>query len=179
MPGQIGVPGSELKEVLAPGRATTEAARALGGARRRAGLFPYQWMYPGPNSKHVLATGATAIIGDQDYLILDYRVPEGLRFSLRAVVFFSNNPTWSQGDGNITFNLNVTGVGPRPVEWLTSVVTQLGNLSEPWPIMGRLEFQSRDLLELTASVVNVGGDGGFLIGRLIGHTYPNSEAGEG
>jgi hypothetical protein len=174
-------PGS-IQEVLPPGRSQTEAARALAGDRRRLGRFAYQWLFPGPNSKNVLARGE--VLMPDAYgtpaTVLTYQVPEGMRFSLRGIVIDCSSPDWSLGSGDIVFTVRVTdSVGDRPVDNLGVILTTLGSLQQPYPIIGRLEFQSNTIITVTmtpAAVVTL--EQGYGFAHLVGHTYPNAEAGD-
>lgn len=176
------MPGS-LKTVIPAGPSLVEAARTLGTAKRRAGTFPYQWLFPGPNSRHVRTQSSVNMTGSSygDTLSLNnpYLVPEGMRFSLRGVVVGSTVPDWEQASGNLLFTLQVSKVGARNVDWLTNVNTSLGSPQEPFPVLGRLEFNSLDVLSWTVSPVAAITLTGFSFAMLIGHTYPDSEAGEG
>ncbi len=175
--------GVGTREVLSPVRGITEGARALGGARARAGIFPYQWIFPGPNSKTVRAAGS--VIMPAAYgttaTVLDYAVPQGMRFSLRAVVIDCTSPDWNQGSGELIFNVAVVeSIGPRFVDGLSNIRTTLGSRSQPFPVFGRLEFEA--LTKLRVTMLPVSGlsvSQGYGIAMLCGHLYPNSESGEG
>lgn len=175
---------SPIRQVIAPGVGLSEATRALGGARRRAGLFPYQWLYPGPNAKPVAQEGS-AIMPDaygSEAVIASYTVPEGMRFSLRGLVANVFSPDWNVGSGDILFTLRVNTVGTRNVEFFTDMTWPRGSSESPWPIPGRLEFLSDAIVELAmlpVDNVTLGAGGGYGIGLLLGHIYPNQEAGEG
>jgi len=174
----------QIREIISPGVGLAESARALGTAERRAGRFPFQWLYGGPNSRNINAWGTAqmpANYGDEA-VICTYTVSEGMRFSLRAIVMDSTCPDWEQASGNLLFTLRATRLGVRNVEWFTDVPTRRGNNANPWPIVGRLEFTSLEQLEIVmvpVAVVSLGPDGGFGYGELLGHEYPESEAGEG
>jgi hypothetical protein len=68
------------------------------------------------------------------------------------------------------------------VEYITNVATRRGNNQIPWPVSGRLEFVSRSHLQIImfpVATFALGAGGGFGYGELIGHEYPENEAGEG
>jgi hypothetical protein len=147
---------------------------------RGAGRWPYQWLYPGPNSRHVLARGsaATPAFNSGGVAVVTYQVPEGYRFSLRAVVVDGSQVSnWVPGSGDMTFDLNVISAGARTVDFLQNVLTPLGSAVIPWPILGRLEFESGEQLQwLVSTAQNVGvGAPNFVSCFLLGHTYPDSE----
>jgi hypothetical protein len=164
--------------MIRPGPSLIQAARKLEDPKRLAGKWPYQWLFPGPNSRHVLANGTLEIpaIGNTD-TVLSYQVPDGYRFSLRAVVFNFSGTGWQVGTPTgLAFTLEVDASGTRNVDFLTNVQTNLGSPDQPYPILGRLEFAPNDLLKVlvtnngvTRSVTQIA------IGHLVGHTYPNSE----
>lgn len=177
------VTGNAVKEVLSPGRGQTQAAAALAGNRRRVGQFPYQWMFPGPNSKYVREYGQLLIPAapSVDNVVTTYLVPEGLIFSLRGLVIDSTSPDWTQGDPNgLLFSLRVVeGVGVRRVEGFEDIRTVIGSRQLPFPIGGRLEFQSNTQLQILMTLgTQPTPDQGYAFGWIIGHTYPNAEAGD-
>lgn len=162
-------------------RVAPEMVRAGDAAMRgrTAGRWPYQWLYPGPNSRHVLARGSVAT---PDFggvaTVVTYTVPEGWRFSLRGVVVDGSQVSnWIPGSGDMVFNLIASGAGLRDVDFLQNVLTPLGSAVIPWPILGRLEFESNETLTWEVStVVNVGvGAPNFASCFLLGHIYPNNE----
>lgn len=151
---------------------------------RQGGKWPYQWLYPGPNSRHVLvrgsvATPAYASGGGTAVEVVNYVVPEGYRFSLRAIVVDGSQVSnWVPGSSDMLFNLHVVSAGDRIADFLQDVKTPLGSAVIPWPILGRLEFLSLEkLVWEVATFQNVGvGDPNFVSCFLIGHIYPNGEA---
>jgi hypothetical protein len=168
-------------EVIRPGRDLVTAARALEDPRRMLGKYPYQWLFPGPHSRQVLANNSIALpnMGAGLTPIIKYQVPDGWRFCLRGIVFAFFGTGWNEGVGDLTFNLAVQAAGTRNVDFLVSVKTHLGSPDFPFPIMGRLEFAPLDVL--IASVTNVTGAVGAgppnaATAILVGHTYPNSES---
>jgi hypothetical protein len=166
--------------MIAPGPSLIEAARPMETPQRLLGRFPYQWLQPGPHSKFIRASGSVPMPAAYGSVgqILTYTVPQGERFSLRAVIMNCNPPDWQEGSGDVLFSLNVLTPVVRGVDYLTAVNTRLGSSVFPFPLYdGRLEFQSLDVLQMTiVSVANITLNVGFAYGMLIGHTYPNSEA---
>jgi hypothetical protein len=169
----------EAPEIIAPGRGLVTAAELLTSQKRALGKWPYQWLFPGPNAKHVLANSTVAIPGAASTaVVLSYQVPDGYRFSLRAIVFGFFGAGWNEGTATgLSFTLLVQAAGTRKVDFLSGVLTHLGSADQPYPILGPLEFAPNDLLEVT--VTNGGGvtTGASQISfaHLVGHTYPNSE----
>jgi hypothetical protein len=168
-------------QVIAP-QQLVKAAQPLASPQRMMGVFPYQWQFPGPHAKHVLANGTLALPPADASVnaILTYQVPTGLRFSLRGVVFQFVGTGWIQGSGDLVFSLQVTDAGSREVDFLNSVETQLGSVEFPYPILGPLEFAPESFLTVNVqnNAVAVTADQ-FCIAHLVGHTYPNAEWGGG
>lgn len=166
-------------KVITPGPSLVEAANAMTSKRRLAGAWPYQWMFPGPHSKDVDVPG-NVVLPDApgQATVLTYTVPEGLRFTLRGIVFQYSGDNWVQGSGSILWTLTVASGGTRNVEGFVDVATQRGSVINPFPILGRLEFQSLDFLSITVSNVSlaVTPASSPVSAQLLGWTYPNSEA---
>jgi hypothetical protein len=86
-------------------------ATALEQRRLSLGQFPYQWLFPGPRSRHVLANATSAIDGtiQTAQLITEYTVSDGMQFVLRGIVVgILNAVGWVEGGTNFTFTLTVT-----------------------------------------------------------------------
>jgi hypothetical protein len=166
-------------KVITPGRSLVKAAQALEDPRRMLGTYPYQWSYPGPHSKHVLANDSIAIpvMGAGPAQVLSYEVPAGLRFSLRGIVFGFVGTGWNEGTGDLLFTLECVDSGQRAVDFLQNVKTHLGSADFPYPILGRLEFAPDSVLLVTANNVGVTVTGvQSVYAHLVGHTYPNAES---
>ncbi len=155
------------------------AAETLGRQSVRAGTYPYQWLFPGPNARQVRPDGSILTADAWTAAaIMSYKVPQGMRFSLRGIVFSSDSPDWRVASGSLIWKLTVNGVSPRNVDFFNDVSVPLGSFAQPWPIPGRLEFESLSTLSMTATADGTIG-AGLQFGMLIGHIYPNGEAGEG
>lgn len=156
-----------------------EAGRALEDKRRLVGKYPFQWLFPGPNSRHVFAQGSLLVPATGPAsVIFNYSVQDGMRFSLRGIVFAFNGSGWAEGTATgLSFTLQVLAAGQRNVEGFANILTQLGSLAQPYPILGRLEFAPNDQLQVT--VQNGGGvttgPAQTVTAHLVGHQYPNSE----
>jgi hypothetical protein len=165
-----------------PATALIEYTRGLEASQTPQAEWPYQWLFPSAHSDHVLAQGSAPTPdytgGPASATILQYQVPDAYRFSLRGIVLAANVASWAQGSGDMFFNLSVLSGGDRNVDFLFNVLTELGSLQNgPFPIGGRLEFESLDVLQLTVETLrNVGiGAPNYVTGILWGHIYPNSE----
>jgi hypothetical protein len=152
--------------------------------RETSAVLP-QWLFPGPHSRHVRAAPTTQI-SVPDYVTaaapvtivaLQYQVPDGMIFSLRGVSVLAFVQSWNQGSGDLLFNLNVVSGGTRGVDFFQNVTTELGSTELPYPVGGRLEFESLDVLQWTATAsANVAiGAPNNLVCMLWGHLYPMSE----
>jgi hypothetical protein len=184
------MPGSLIKpaggQIIKPGPDLVEAGRALQTTRRGFGVFPYQWMFPGPNAKAVdvnfsvpvPAPGNTVDIVPAGKIA--YQVAEGMRFSLRglAVGFLGTAADFRPGTNDTVFTLQVrTSAGNRNVEYFQDFSFNKGSTVQPWPVIGPLEFESLDTLVWTAAnnaTPNTAGNVYF--GILLGYEYPLTEA---
>lgn len=166
-----------------PAVALIEYTRAIERSQEPKEEWPYRWLFPDAHSDHVLAQGSlptpTYSPGTPGTgIVLQYTVPDAMRFSLRGIVIVGNVSGWAQGSGDMFFDLSVASGGDRKVDFLSDILTELGSLQTgPYPIGGRLEFESKDILQLqVTTVANVGiGSPNFVTCHLWGHIYPNSE----
>jgi hypothetical protein len=167
-------------QIITPGPSEILAAMALLAERKGTGVFPYQWIFPGPSARPVIAEGivAPSIVPGQVLVVVEYDVPTGERFVLDGVVFqYLNGNTWVEGSGTILWNLVVNSAGDRTVEWFVNVASRRGsNITGPYPVPKTLEFAPRDILQITATFSGAGVTNGLLLAQIVGHTYPNSEA---
>lgn len=162
--------------ILTPGPSLVKGARALEDPKSSIGTYPYQWLFPGPHSRQVLANNTIPITGPGNTdIILEYLVPDGMIFSLRGIVWGFIGNGWSEGSNELVFNTTVTAAGTRKVDFLNNWKTHVGSLESPYPMLGRLEFAPLDVVRV--AVTNTGGPAsGNCFAHLVGHTYPQSEA---
>ena len=135
------------------------------------------WLVPGIHSRHVLAMGtaATTVIGGTATCV-SYQVPSGRIFSLRGVSIIVRAAAFVVGDGSYTFTLTDTSGGTRNVDFLSNLTAPIGDERRPYPIGGRLEFDSLDTLAGTVKNVScAAGPPNLVTWILWGHTYPESE----
>ena len=141
-----------------------------------------QYLFPGPNSRHVRAASKVAV---PDYtggpatatLVPSFTVPDGMVFALRGVQVLGFVQSWNQASGDLLFTLAVTSGGNRNVDYLLNIDTELGSTQLPYPIGGRLEFEPLDMLTWSVlATANVGiGAPNFVEAVLWGHLYPASQ----
>lgn len=172
--------------IIRPGAALTRAAQlTLADPKRADGEYPFQWLYPGPNSRIALPNGSVAIPAiatpgtPVTATILSYTVPEGYRLSLRALTMNAFASDWQRGSGQLTFTLQVKfSTGPRNVEFLASTNIGLGTDEKPFPLEGRLEFQPLDVLVVmvTNNSISTPDTADYAYAVLDGFTYPNAES---
>ena len=148
-----------------------------------------QYLFPGPNSRHVRAASSVAV---PDYtgvtpntataaLLPAFEVPDGMIFSLRGVVIGGFVQSWNQGSQDMLFTLQVTAGGTRNVDYLQNINTELGGTLLPFPIGGRLEFEPLDVLQWFVTVtanVQIGAPN-FVCATLWGHLYPAGQRVDG
>lgn len=190
--GAPSTPGAALTQLargrvgmVRPGAGLAIAAAPLASPQRALGKFPEQWNEPGPNSKFACPSGSIAIpqLGADNVQVtanvFQYEIPEGYRFVATDVLLNAFAADWNPGSGQLLFTLVVTySTGPRNVEFLTNLAFPLGMSGYPWPLRGRFEFDSRDVLTLVLTNTGIAtpGQNDFAYGALNGFLYP---AGEG
>lgn len=182
--------------IITPGPSLIQAAQALEVIQRGSGKFPYQWIYPGPNARPVVATGILTVPGPPIPAIpkgtsadvVTYAVPTGERFSLRGVVFAVLSGTALAADNsNFNWSLIVRGAATRTVEGFAKLTVPFGSVNNgaggdnqvrvPFPLPGTLEMNQRDTVAIIVTVTNNAGLASTVIlAQLWGHNYPNSEA---
>jgi hypothetical protein len=186
------MPGS-IKSIVTPGASLSAAARPLSQPHRVEGKYPFQWLYPGPNSRMARPSGIIGVppivapAASATGVVMTYEVPEGYRFVLEAILMSTNAVGYGPGQGLMSFTLQVKySTGPRGVEFLSNLDYPTGKFvtlpndyeTELAPLVGRLEFAPLDVLEII--VVNTGiplpDATDVAIGILRGFTYPNSES---
>lgn len=185
MPGQV--------SIIKPGAALSAAARPLSVPHRVEGKYPYQWLYPGPNSEFQRPSAIISIPTipalpnpNPAVVVLNYEVPEGYRFVLERILMGTNATGYQPGQQQLLFTLQVKySTGPRGVEFLTNLdypvgrFTNLpgdfGTLTEP--LEQRLEFEPLAVLQIVIINLGLGAPSptDVAIGILQGHIYPQSE----
>lgn len=172
-------------QILRPGASLARAAQlTLADPRRAEGLYPFQWLYPGPNSRMALPNDSVAIPPLVDTtpvtaVVMTYEVPNGYRFVLKGVTMNAFAQDWNQGSGDLTFTLLVKfSTGPRNVEFLASSKIPLGTSERPYPLEGRLEFAPLDVLQVLVTNNNIGtpNPADYAYAILQGFTYPQTES---
>lgn len=174
------------QQIIKPGASLIRAAQPLSDPRRAEGKFPYQWLYPGPNSRMVCANTAAPVPippivtpgTPVSAILASYEVPDGFRFVLTDILMQANATDWVPGSGTLTFTAQVVfSTGPRNVQFLANLPFGLGSTERPWPLHGRLEFEPLAVVEIfvTNSGIATPGPNDFAYAALNGFIYPNSE----
>jgi len=189
----IAGPGANLArmaggKILRPGPALIQAARPLASPKRAEGVYPFQWNYPGPNSRMAAPNGSVAIpqivapATSATAQILPnggYQVPEGYRLVLTDILLGAFAADWAQGSGQLSFTLVVVySTGPRNVEFLQNITIPWGFQGYPFPLRGRLEFAPLDVLQvvLTNTGIPTPAASDYAYAVLNGFTYPTTES---
>lgn len=188
----MSAPGSALSaraagKIIRPGAGLIAAAQPLASPKRAEGVYPFQWNYPGPNSRIAMPNGAVAIPAIEapatsataNIFAQPYQVPEGYRMVLTDVLFNAFAQDWTPGSGQLTFTLVVVySTGPRNVEFLQNVAFPLGLNGYPFPLRGRLEFAPLDVLQvvLTNTGIPTPAAADYAVAVLNGFTYPTTES---
>jgi hypothetical protein len=178
--------------IIKPGAALSAAARPLSVPHRVEGKYPFQWLYPGPNSEFQRPSGiiqVPAIVApatSAQAIVLSYEVPEGYRFVLNRLLMATNAVGYSPGQNLLLFTLQVKySTGPRGVEFLTNLdyptgrfITNAGAFeTQTEPLDQRLEFEPLAVLQIIVTNNGLGAPTAtdVAIGILQGHIYPESE----
>lgn len=166
------------QRVIQAGPSLVVAGRAMADQPGQTiGVYPYQWLFPGPHSKAVNAQNVIPLTGPGNTdIILQYQVSDGMKLTVRGIAIGFIGTGWSEGSNQLQFTLTVTAAGTRNVEFFTNVRTHIGSLDSPYPILGRLEFEPLDVL--TWQVQNTGGpsSSNFAFAHILGAEYPQVEA---
>lgn len=143
----------------------------------------YDWLTPPPQSKQITAQPNSAPLATTvgTITIVQYTVSEGMRFSLRGVTLGCTDPNgvWDRGGTQLVFTLQARGAGGvRPVEWFANLSLPVGSLEQPFPIIGKCEFEENTILEVVCV-----SDGTVTQGRLfaiiMGFERPNVPCDDG
>lgn len=150
-----------------------KAATKLRGANDRKDQWPYWWTYPPPNAKDVMPSGSIPApqVGQQAQ-ILQYTVPQGMRFVLAGIIqqFYGNGLVEGSGAAIWTLDRDTpTGnniVQGFPVAWFNQLSFTLGNLDNgPFKLAAPEIFEAGAVLRskvITTSSITPGAPNYFL-----------------
>lgn len=137
----------------------------------------YSWLVPPPQSKSVTAIGSISSPGSASTVtVVTYTVPEGIIFALRGVTIGVVDPSslWSEGSQQLVFTLFVTAAGgTRPVDYFANLVNQVGSHAQPYPVLGRTDFEENNILNWVAVSDGTVTDAN-LFGHIMGFERPSS-----
>lgn len=187
---------SQVSSIVKPGASLSAAAQPLSTPHRVEGKYPFQWLYPGPNSRNRRPSGiilVPAIVPPAtsvQAVVMSFEVPEGFRFELTELLMSTNATGYSPGLGLMSFSLIVKySTGPRGVEDLNNLdfptgkfVTIPGDFETELALLRRpINFAPLDVLQVVINNTGLATPAGtdVAIGILQGFTYPNSESGGG
>jgi len=180
---------SAIAEIFRPGTAAANAARPIG---RQEAKHPYQWLYPGPDSREAMPSGVVAVPAivspatSASVRVMQYTVPTGFVYVLRRLLMSTNAQAYSPGQQMLLFTLQALYAnGPRQVEWLNNLDFPFGEYTTlPGNFRTLLQEIDRPLVfapltTLEISVVNNGiqipAATDTLIGILGGYLHPESD----
>ena len=135
----------------------TEAVKAADKLRKlqsNRDLWPYEWVYPPPDSERVHAEGTvdvSTLTAGVAGLVLSYQVQNNYRFMLNGLVLlYIGSGTFTPGDGNVVFGLDinvpigVTSLQGYPVQGFDNSGIPKGayqsGVYAPYPLAPRPEF---------------------------------------
>ncbi len=151
---------------------------------------PYPWVIPGPGSIPFFAKGsfpAPAWGSANQITLCTYSVPDGWEGVLLDVMnlYTDNAGTFVQGSGDIVWSIDIDRPLAAPLatgRWLpdyAQILTQLGDLSEPWPVRGGWRMKQGEIYRYKAyTVANVNtGAPSFVHAALLGWVWPMARSG--
>jgi hypothetical protein len=162
----------------------------MAGARRAgaaANAWPYPWVWAPPGAVSFFAHGsfaAPAYGANNQIVLCEYDVKQGWEGVLTDVMVIYSDPngTWIEGSGDILFDIDIDRPLGNPLSTgrflpdYHSILTQLGDLQQPWPVRGGWRMKQDETYRVKAQTVqNVTiGSPAFMHGALLGWVWPMS-----
>lgn len=167
---------------LVSGVSQIRAAEALRQEVEKRNDWPFDWVYPPPNSDRVTAIGNAlsplAGVGNQ-MSVLSYTVPSGFQFCLAAVVLAYQGGAYSLGDMNWTIDkntpLDVPALQSSVVQGFALVNTPLGSIVpvySEFPLIRNELFEPEDVIQAKVWVSANIAQNGFFTAILKGWIWP-------
>jgi hypothetical protein len=166
----------------------TQAVRR--GARYDEERAPYPWVMMPPGGISFFAKGslpAPAYGTANQIELCSYEVQDNWEGVLLDVMnlYTDNAGTFVQGSGDIVWSIDIDRPLGSPLQtgrWLPDyfqIITQLGDLSEPWPVRGGWRMKQGETYRYKVyTVANVGvGAPNFVHAALLGWTWPMARQG--
>ena len=164
---------SALPKILS-GPTAVKALEKVRQAEQNKNAWPYEHLFPPPNSIPVHQIGYAAVpAGGSSALVATYQVPEGFRFIMESILE-SYSGTFDPGDTLFTVQVNAGGGAQSTfVQGLIQTPVPLGawEYGVRWYFDRPYEFSSLDLLSITAANVNL--QGGSYVGGFFGYLLPS------
>jgi hypothetical protein len=166
---------------LVSGPSAIRAAEALRVEVEKRNDWPFDWVYPPPNSDRVTAIGNAlsplAGVGNQ-ISVVSYTVPSGYQMCLAAVVLAYTGGAFGLADMNWTVDKNtplgIPALQSSIVQGLASVPIPLGSISpmySEFPLTRNEPFDAEDLIQAKVWVsANI--NGGLFSAILKGWIWP-------
>jgi len=156
---------------LVTGPEAVKAAASMAAVQDRRDEWPYSWEFPPPRAIRVFQVGSIPSPNPATLTqVLLYKVPQGFRFWLTALVQIYAGTGFTPGGGDILWTLDKNtpvGVGTlqgEVIQGFGGLGIPLGSLLYPWPLeMPELLAPTDELRSkiLTTAAIPVGGTNYF------------------
>jgi len=156
---------------IVTGPEAVKAAASIAATQDRRDEWPYPWCFPAPRASRVFRVNSVLSpnVATETEVLL-YRVPQGYRFWLTALVQTYVGAGFTAGSGDILWTLDknrpvgVAALQGETIQGFGSLGIPLGSLYFPWPLeMPELLGPTDELRSkvLTTSAIPVGGNNYF------------------
>lgn len=130
------------------------AADKLRKLNDRHEQWPYPWCYPPPNAKDAMPSGSIpAPAANTQALILQYTVPQGMRFYLVGLIQQIATSGFVEGSGSVIWTVDkdtpigAPAVQSSPVAWLNNLPFTLGSFNNgPFKLGNPEIFEAGDTI---------------------------------
>ena len=156
----------------------TENALPLLQNGRWPGAYP-QWRVPGANARPVMRHGVAAIAEQTgEYTVVEYTVPQGMRFVFTGLVWNFLGSGWIEGSNELVLDMLIVGPsGTRTVQYLNNLTFQIGSRTDgPFPVPALVQLNNSNILRarMTQNDINLVGNNNLVM--IHGYEFPESEA---
>jgi hypothetical protein len=136
----VGDAGTTAPRIVT-GPEAAKAAASIAATQDRRDEWPYAWSFPPPRATRVFRVGSVLSPNPAtETQVLLYRVPQGYRMWLTAVVMNYQGTGFTPGTGDILWTLDKNkpvGVAPLQgeiIQGFGGIMVPLGSLVYPWPL---------------------------------------------
>lgn len=164
---------------LVYGPDAVRAASALRIQQSKDSLWPYDWEFGAPGSKHDQANDYAVVpAANTPTEVVAYQVADGLDFYPQSLVLALIGTSFAPGDFTWSLTVNspvgVTAAQALPYDGFQNVPFPLGTLERPWDFAPgeRNILRSRDVLRIVVNNLNLGQGSGAFVGVIRGRVIP-------